>query len=239
MARQPDKHSSRSHSAAEGFKAAAGALKEAGLQADTFVRSAANTATFGLADNAEAAADAAFGGGGSGDWAHRYQNELNQQKQRDVYDSIHRGVAKRLGEIGGVGLDFLGGAEGGVAWSEGLPSVAKGKLGEALSVGKTLLKRDVPVKYQAVKRLARSYTRADHLTADGTYVEAKFGPKASLSNAQTRAQTELGPQYRVDWWLPKHVGYIGGGAAGGGALLQPKHNEPPHRVQPLLSGGRP
>ena len=58
MARQPDKHSSRSHSAAEGFKAAAGALKEAGLQADTFVRSAANTATFGLADNAEAAADA-------------------------------------------------------------------------------------------------------------------------------------------------------------------------------------
>lgn len=186
-------------------------LKEAGLQADTFVRSAANTATFGLADNAEATVDATLGQGGPGDWADRYQAELNQEAQRNVYDSIHRGVAQRLGELGGIGLQFLGGAEGGVGWSEGLPSMAKGELGENLSVGKTILKGDTPVGFQVTKRLSRGYTRADHLTADGTYVEAKFGPKASLSGPQTRAQTELGPQYRVDWWLPKHVGYLAGG----------------------------
>ena len=74
-------------------------LKEAGLQADTFVRSAANTATFGLADNADAALGATLGMGGSGDWAQRYQAELNQEAQRNVYDSIHRGVTQDWGEL--------------------------------------------------------------------------------------------------------------------------------------------
>jgi hypothetical protein len=226
-------------SGADTLNAVEDGLKEAGLQADTFARSAANTLTFGLADNGEAALDATFGQGGPGDWGQRYQNELNQQKARDVYDSINRGFADRLGQITGVGLGLVGGAEGGVAWSEGLPSMAKGKLGEGLSEAKSFLDANPALSSQVVKKLSRGYTRADHLTADGTYVEAKFGPNASLSPAQTRAQTELGPQYRVDWWLPKHVGYLGGGLAGVLSAFSAAGNQQPHQVQPPVSGVQP
>ncbi|HVY34210.1 MAG TPA: hypothetical protein VG960_07290, partial [Caulobacteraceae bacterium] len=201
------------------------------LQVDTVVRNAANTATFGLADKADAAIDATLGVGGGGDWAHRYQAELDREAARTVYDSIHRGVARRLGETLGIGLDMAGGAEGGVAWSEGLPNLAKGKLGEALSAGKTILKGDFPVQFQAIKRLTRGYTRTDHATAKGLWVEAKFGPKARLLPRQNQAQVELGPQYRVDWWLPKHVGYLGGGTAGLGGLLSAGQNEPKRDAQ--------
>jgi hypothetical protein len=224
MARQPDKHSSRS--AADGLKAAEGALKEAGLQADTFVRSAANTATFGLADNAEAAGDATFGGGGSGDWAHRYQSELNQQKQRDVYDSVNRGVAKRLGEIGGVGLALGDVGVLGAESSAALPIRAKGVLGEGLSAAKTVLKGDWPVGFQVRHALQNGLkTVVDHDTAKGISVEAKFGPWARLTKNQRMAQAQWGDLYRVDRWGPRHVGGIAAGAAAPVAAFGAYQNE--------------
>ena len=65
MAQQPDQ-SGRTDPAlgspSDAVNSAEGALKEAALQADTVVRNAANAATFGLADKADAAIDATLGG---------------------------------------------------------------------------------------------------------------------------------------------------------------------------------
>lgn len=212
-------------STSNAIQSAQDALLEGSLQADTVARNALNTATFGLGDKINAAVDASIGLGGPGDWTRRYQNIADRNAARNVYDSIHRGVARRLGEGAGIAIDTAGGAEGGVAWSEALPSASKGALGEWLSAGKTILKRDTPTQFQTIKRLSKGYTRVDHATANGVFVEAKFGPKASLSPRQTQAQAELGPKYRVDWWLPKHVGYIAGGLGALGGLLGAAHNE--------------
>jgi hypothetical protein len=148
-------------------------LKEAALQADTAVRGAANVLTFGLADKAEAAVDAALGAGGPGNWRQRYDANLQQEQARNVYDSINRGIAKRFGEYGGaalgVGDGFVLGSEGSAA----LPIRAKGLLGEGLSA-----------------------------------------PRARLSKNQTEAQRVFGDGYRVDRWMPAHVGNIGATAAG-------------------------
>jgi hypothetical protein len=89
-------------------------LREALLQADTAVRSAANVLTFGWADKAEAAADALEQGGTSG-WGRRYSAELAQQHARDAYDAGHRRVAQLAGDTAGVVLSVVGGPLEGVA----------------------------------------------------------------------------------------------------------------------------
>ncbi len=208
------------------MNALGGALKEAGLQADTAVRNAANTLTFGLADKADSAINAALGQGGPGNWADRYQAELNQDAARNVYDSIHRGVAKRLGEIGGVGLGLgdvgVLGAEGAAA----LPIKAKGLLGEGLSAAKTALKGDWPVGFQVRRTLQNGLkTVVDHETAKGISVEAKFGPWARLTKNQRQAQAQWGDLYRVDRWGPGHVDAITAGAAAPVGLLGAYRNE--------------
>jgi hypothetical protein len=190
-------------------------LKEAALQADTAVRGAANVLTFGLADKAEAAVDAALGAGGPGNWRQRYDANLQQEQARNVYDSINRGIAKRFGEYGGaalgVGDGFVLGSEGSAA----LPIRAKGLLGEGLSAAKTVLSGDLPTDFQVRKVLPSGRaTIADQQTAKGLTVEAKFGPRARLSKNQTEAQRVFGDGYRVDRWMPAHVGNIGATAAG-------------------------
>ncbi len=103
-----------------------------------------------------------------------------------------------------------------------LAPATKGALGEGLSWLKTRLSGDYPVGLQVRVPLSRSFTVADQTTARGLAVESKFGPKARLKGPQILAAEELGPSYRVDRWMPRHVGYITGaasGAAGARGLL--------------------
>jgi hypothetical protein len=83
-------------------------LNEGLLQADTVVRSASNFLTFGLADNGEAALEAAFTPGRSGGFRKRYEAALAQQKARDAYDTQHRRVAQLTGDTLGVGMGLDG-----------------------------------------------------------------------------------------------------------------------------------
>jgi hypothetical protein len=194
-------------------------VKAAGLQADTAVRSAANLVTFGLADKAEAAADALFDHS-PGDWLQHYKAALNDQVARTAFDASHRPVAQAVGRVAGVGLAAADLGLLGAETSAALPIKAKGLLGEILSGFKTVAKGDLPVAFQVRKKLDNGKTTVvDQTTARGLNVEAKFGPSASLRKNQRYAQKQWGQGYRVDWWLPRHVGYITGTAGGAGGLL--------------------
>lgn len=194
-------------------------IREAIMQADTVARSAANIATGGLADDAEAAWDAFFDQS-PGDWLARYKAALQNQLARDNYDASHRQAASALGNALGVGLLTYGAYGYGANTSAGLPPVEKGLLGEDLSKAKTVLQGDWPVASQVRKRVAnRRATVVDHVTAKGQNVEAKFGPKANLSPNQTLAQELWGPNYRVDRWMPYHVGALTAPAGTAGGLL--------------------
>lgn len=74
----------------------------------------------------------------------------------------------------------------------------KGLLGEGLSWVKTRLSGDYPAGLQVRIPLSRSYTVADQVTQNGKVVEAKFGPRASLTAQQRLAEAELAAIYRVD-----------------------------------------
>ena len=207
------------------------ALTEAALQADTFARNAANTVTFGLADNADAALGATLGMGGAGDWGQRYQNELNQETQRNVYDSINRGIAKGAGKAAGVILPTLDGAAAGYGWADGLPSVAKGDLGEALSEAKAWLSGNPVVGRQVTQKLSRGYTKLDLVLKDGKNIEAKFGGQP-LRPQQRLAQVELAPNYHVERWGPSLFGYAGGAAAGLAGIFGAAHNNQQQQSNP-------
>ena len=63
-------------------------------------------------------------------------------------------------------------------------------------------------------------TVLDHETAKGMYVESKFGPSARLTPNQRYAQQQWGPDgYRVDYWMPQHVGAITAPVGTTGGLL--------------------
>jgi hypothetical protein len=175
-----------------------------------------------------------------GDWYAHYQAALKDQLARDAYDASHRGLAVALGDgLGAVLLAdgaFIGGARGSAA----LPSVAKGQLGEDLSMVKSWLKGDPPVGFQVGKRLANGKrTVVDHVMAGDMNVEAKFGGSPLRPN-QIYAQQQFGPAYRVDRWLPDHVGAIAAplGPAVGGLLSWGMHYlNSPHQDAP--SGAAP
>jgi len=201
-----------------------GGIPEPLLQADTFVRSASNLATGGLANNAEAAMDALFMRS-PGEWLTHYKAALKDQMARDAYDASHRRLAVGLGDgLGAVLLAdgaFIGGARGSAA----LPSVAKGQLGEGLSVAKTISKGDWPTGFQKWTKLNNGrWTVIDQTTAKGIKVESKFN-KFKLRPNQISAQNQFGPTYRVDRWLPDHVGAIAApfGPAVGGLLSWGMH----------------
>jgi hypothetical protein len=178
------------------------------LQADTFQRSAANLATGGWSDNIAAAMDAWFDRS-PGDWLTHYKAALQKQLARDAYDASHRTADVLSGDGLGLYIVTRGAARAGAERSAALPPVAKGQLGERLSVAKTILQGDRPVGFQLSKIMQNGKrTRIDHETAKGLYVESKFGPAAKLSPNQQYAQEQWGSGYRVDHWLPEHVGRI-------------------------------
>jgi hypothetical protein len=77
------------------------------LQADTAVRAAANTMTFGGADHAEAGIDALFERGGLEGWEDRYRRDLIREQARNSYDAMHRPTAQKAGQVGGTVLSFV------------------------------------------------------------------------------------------------------------------------------------
>lgn len=184
---------------------------EAALQADTAIRSAADVLSLGLADEAAAKVDSLPFWPGRG---RDYDTAHLEQQARDNSDAYYRPVARGAGAVLGTGLAIYGGAGLGTRWSAGLPIQAKGRLGEQMSKAKTIFTGDWPVAAQKRVPLSQSYTVADQLTALGKIVESKFGPMARLSKNQRRAVTELGARYRVDRWMPYHVGRVTGTGAG-------------------------
>jgi hypothetical protein len=203
-------------------------IKEAALQADTVARSATNLATFGYADKAAAALDALFDRS-PGDWLAHYRAGLQNQLNRDYYDAHHRQAATAIGDVLGMGLMTDGAFGFGTGVSAALPIRAKGMVGEGLSAAKTVLKGDWPVGFQVPKRMQNGRnTVLDHETAKGQYVEAKFGPSARLSNNQKYALKQWGPDdYRVDYWMPYHVGAITAPLGTIGGLLSGGMQQPP------------
>jgi hypothetical protein len=192
------------------------------MQVDAGVRGAADALTLGTADEIAAGIDAGMGKGGPGGIKQRYRVNVERERARDAYDAEHRSAARGAGEfVGSVAGLFEGGSGLGVGVSSRLPIRVKGKLGEVMSEVKTIVKRDRVDERQVRKDVLGGYTVADHVTKGGKIVEAKFGPAASLTNRQRQAQREYGPLYRVDRWLPKHVGYVTGTiGAGAGATEQ-------------------
>jgi hypothetical protein len=196
--------------------------REAAMQVDTAVGAAADVLSLGTIDNIAAGLDALVGRGGPGDVRQRYQANVQKQRGRDAYDAEHRQVARAAGELAGSGLLYFGGARTGARTSSNLSPAAKGKLGESMSEAKTLWKGDrVASRGKPQELQGGGYTRTDHMTKSDQIVEAKFGPHASLSHRQRQAQREFGPRYRVDRWMPYHVGRVtGAGALGAGMIGQ-------------------
>lgn len=76
---------------------------------DSFVRGAADTLSFGLADEFAAAADAAIGRGEGATWSERYDHNLRVQRGTDKVDGQKRPASRIAGQIvggltNGVGL---------------------------------------------------------------------------------------------------------------------------------------
>ncbi|WP_395670321.1 hypothetical protein [Phenylobacterium sp.] len=134
-------------------------------------------------------------------------------------------------------LTFGGVAKSAAKTVSGLPKEAKGKIGERLSDGRTLLSGDWPKLHGKKFKLdGDGHTFADHQTARGKVVEAKLGPTARLSDRQRQAQAELGKRYRYDHWSFDDVGRLAGGAAVG---LQQGIGHVADGVQDALRGRKP
>jgi len=207
------------------------AAREGLIQADTAVRSAADTMTLGYADEAAAGLEALFSGGVVG-YQDRYDANLARDRARDAYDEEYREIARMVGESAATAiLAGKGGYEIGKQGSARLSPKDKGKLGEALSVGKSILKGDWPVEFQVRTPLSRRFTVADHRTLREV-VEAKFGPWAKLSDAQKRAVNELF-NYRVDRWMTEDAGRVLGAiSAPSGALIPLMDSETSNHFSP-------
>lgn len=195
---------------------AAAVIREGGSMADAGVRAAANLATGTLADEMAAGATALFGGGGDGTLAERYRRLHADEERTDVFNYQHRPIASAAGELAMAALTFKGTSGAASAAVSRLSSPAKGKVGERMSDGRTILSGDIPIKHNKTLKLnGGGSTRPDHQTARGQVVEAKLGPSARLSNRQRQAQAELGPRYRYDHWRFDDVGRVVGGVAVG------------------------
>lgn len=196
-----------------GAKARAGLAEGIGF-ADAAVRAAADVASFGLADEISAGANALVGAGGQGTLAERYDRLHAQEQDLDSYNHEHRPIATTLGEVGMTALTFKGATGAGSKMVGGLSSRMKGKVGERMSDARTLLSGDIPVRHGKRLNLAGGgHTFTDHQTLGGKVVEAKLGPTAKLTNRQQQAKAELGSRYRYDHWSFNDVGRVVGGAA--------------------------
>jgi hypothetical protein len=138
------------------------------------------------------------------------------------FSAMDIAASARGGAIGGSVGDLIG-----KYGANALPRKVKGDLGEQLSLLKTLAEGKPDPRYaEAVvgfqERLPGAVggpgvqrevllrggrkTIADHVTHDGSAVEAKFGSSARLSKAQRLARAELLDRYRIDHWLPADIG---------------------------------
>lgn len=88
-----------------------GGLREGVLQGDTFLRSAANTFTFGGADSLAAGLDALIPANGQG-IQQRYAAHLAAEQARDAYDAAHRPAAQQLGAGAATAISLFGGLAG-------------------------------------------------------------------------------------------------------------------------------
>lgn len=111
-------------------------------------------------------------------------------------------VGSHVGRVGDVS---------GTRWADGLHFTEKGKLGERMSEAKTWLQGEKPIERHKKRDVPGGKTVIDHATDSGSVIEAKFGRWARLSKRQIAAMLKYGHQYRVDWWLPEHVGRAIGG----------------------------
>lgn len=191
-------------------------LIEGAKASDAAVRTAADTATFGLAAEMSAGANALLGGGGEGTLAQRYSRLLAAEEAVDGRNREHRPLATAAGEIGMTALTFRGAARAGAkAVSQATPRT-KGKIGERMSEARTLLSGEIPINHGKRYELeGPGHTFTDHQTARGLIVEAKLGPSARMTLRQRQAQAELGSRYRKDHWSFDDVGRVVGGAAVG------------------------
>ena len=199
------------------------------MQADTAMRRTANVLSFDAADAGEAAAYATAGYSGAPTWMERYEAAKRAQAAREAYDVAHRRGAAILGDAAGYGLAFLSGGAGAQRVVGRLSNSGKRDVGEAMSVLKTVIKGDIPVRFQArVPLRAGGRTHIDHGTLFGKkIVEAKYrtGRPATLEGQQKKAQAEFGDLYRFDRWGPMDVWRMGGGAGSGAALgVQAAHD---------------
>lgn len=86
-----------------------GYLSDAGYPVDAGVRAAANTMSFGLADNASAGLDALPPSGDGSTWRQRYQANLAAEQARDRYDAIHHPLAQAIGQTIGAVVPLVAG----------------------------------------------------------------------------------------------------------------------------------
>lgn len=183
---------------------------------DAVMRSGANTATFGLADNLAAGANAALGKGGEGDFLTRYGRLYQDELRQDETYRRERPIATAVGELGMTAATAAGAAIRGARVVSTLPARSKGIIGERMSDGRTILSGDIPINHgRRLDLKGGGHTFTDHQTTRGKIVEAKLGPTAKLSHAQRRAQAQFGPRYRYDHWSFDDVGRVIGGAAAG------------------------
>ena len=183
---------------------------------DAVMRSGANTATFGLADNLAAGAYAVLGKGGEGDFLTRYGRLYQDELRQDEIYRRERPIATAVGELGMTAATGAGAAVKGARVISRLPARSKGIIGERMSDGKTLLSGDIPIKRgRRLDLEGGGHTFTDHQTTRGKIVEAKLGPTAKLTKQQKRAQAQFGPSYRYDHWSFDDVGRLIGGAAAG------------------------
>lgn len=206
------------------------------VSADALVRSAANTATFGLADNLAAGANAVLGKGGEGDFLTRYDRLYQDELRQDETYRRERPIATAAGELGMTVATATGAAVKGARVVSRLPARSKGIIGERMSDGRTILSGDIPINHgRRLDLKGGGHTFTDHQTTRGKIVEAKLGPTAKLSNAQRRAQAQFGPRYRYDHWSFDDVGRVIGGAAAG---AQQGLDEVSDRVRTALEARR-
>ena len=111
---------------------AMGAQVRAGLgeglsMADAVMRSAANTATLGLADNAAAGVNALLGQGGEGDFLTRYDRLYQDELRKSETYGRERPITTAAGELGMTLATATGAAIKGARVVSGLPSKTKGE----------------------------------------------------------------------------------------------------------------
>jgi hypothetical protein len=101
------------------------------LQADSMVRSAANTFTLGGADSLAAGMDALIPAGGEGYWERRAA-QLAAERARNAYDVAHRPVSQQIGAGAATAISLLGSA--GLAGPARLAGAATGSARETAAI---------------------------------------------------------------------------------------------------------